>query len=65
MTQTLKFRPEDSKRYRVTYPDGYVSTFTCLKEENGGVTEEFLKDILFIKGKNGKLIKPVKVKRIK
>jgi hypothetical protein len=65
MTQNRTYKPEEIKRYKITWSDGYTSDFSCLKEGNGGVNEESLKDMLIIKGKNGKVNKPVFIKRIK
>lgn len=56
-SKTLK-----TKHYKVTWPGGFVSTFQHAKDLN--FTEKGIKETLPMR-KNGRIVHPVKVKRIK
>lgn len=58
----MQSTPLKHKYYKVTWPGGFVSTFSHHKDT--ALTEEEIKETLPMR-KNGKIVHPVKVKRIK
>jgi hypothetical protein len=61
----MGYKREDFKHYKVTWPDGYVSTFAHLKRYDA--TEEEIKGSLIMRDTRNPtdFMSPVKVKRVK